>query len=200
MSSLRVMSACLLLAVAAVAAEPLPSAALQAAAQLLRQGDAPGARAAYRDLAEAGNPLAQQALAGMLLDGLGGAADRQRAMHWLCRLAHHRAGGPDVLRAAWYLAEYFRTGGGLPGQRYNDGERAAENPIKAYFWFGVLAGQARYYARTDARARTLGELGMRRVGDQLYDGERQQVERALERWTPLDAASRSERCLDLPLP
>jgi TPR repeat protein len=200
MRALRVMAACALLAVAAVAAEPVPSAALQAAAQLLRQGDAPGARAAYRELAEAGNPLAQQALATMLLDGLGGAADRQRAMHWLCRLAHHRRGGPEVLRAAWYLAEYFRTGGGLPGQRYNDGARSAENPIKAYFWFGVMAGQERYYARIVASARTLGELGMRRVGDQLYDGERQQVERALERWTPHDAPSGGERCLELPLP
>jgi TPR repeat protein len=200
MSALRITAACLLLAVACGAAEPVPSAALQAAAQLLRQGDVQGARAAYRELAEAGDRRAQQVLAGMLLDGVGGAADRPRAMHWLCRLAHHRDGGPEVLRAAWYLAEYFRTGGGLPGQRYNDGERAAENPIKAYFWFGVLAGQARYYARTDASARTLGELGMSRVGDQLYDGERQQVERALERWAPLDAASRGARCLDLPLP
>ena len=200
MRALRVMPACVLLAVAAVAAEPVPSAAWQAAAQLLRRGDAQGARAAYRELAEAGDPLAQQALATMLLDGRGGGADRQRAMHWLCRLAHHRRGGPEVLRAAWYLAEYFRTGGGLPGQRYNDGERGAENPIKAYFWFGVMAGQERYYARTVASARTLGELGMRRVGDQLYAGERQQVQRALARWTPLDAPSRGERCLDLPLP
>lgn len=179
---------------------PAPSPALDAAAQLLRAGDLPAARAAYLALAESGEPLAQQAMAKMLLEGLGGAADRRAAMHWLCRLAHHRDGGPDVVRAQWYLAEYFRTGGGLPGQRYNDGDRAAEDPLKAYFWFGLMAAQPRLYARVEARAVTLGLVGMSQVARQLHEGERQQVARALERWTPGDTPPPGAACLHLPRP
>jgi TPR repeat protein len=194
----RVLAVLLLASAGAGGADRARSPLLDAAAQLLREGDLPRARAAYRELAEAGDPLAQQAMARILLDALGGAADRRGAMHWLCRLAHHRDGGPDVVRAQWYLAEYFRTGGGLPGQRYNDGERAAEDPVKAYFWFGIMAAQQRHYAQVEASAVTLGQVGMSQVGRQLHEGERQQVLRALERWAPGEPPRADGDCLDLP--
>ena len=178
--------------------EPAMSPALQAAGALLRGGEPARARAAYRELAEAGDPLAQQALAVMLLQGIGGDADRSGAMYWLCRYAHDPAGGPDVVRALWYLAEYFRTGGGLPGQRYNEGVREAEDPVKAYFWFAVLAAQDRHYARVERSGVRLGQVGMAQVGRQLHENERQQVMRALERWSPADARGAGADCPDLP--
>jgi len=166
--------------------------------QLLQAGQAAEARGAVLALARTGHRQAQETLASMLLRGVGGPPDRQRAMAWLCMRAHAPEGGKAVTQALWLLAEYFRTGGGLPGRRYNDGDRSREDPVKAYFWFKVMAGQDRHYQQVVADAARLGRLGAGTVVKQLLDGEKQQVERRLESWSPARPPSSPERCLDLP--
>jgi len=173
-------------------------AAVEEARTLLARGDAVGARAALRTPAQGGSVQAQGMLAAMLLDGVGGRADRARAMQWLCMLVHHRHGGASVARAAWFLAEYFRTGGGLPGRRYNEGERQREDPVKAYFWFRVMAEQAGLFETAVEDAVNMGRLGGSSVARQLLEGERQRVDRRLERWSPGQVPASPERCLELP--
>ena len=82
----------------------------EAAVGLLEQGASVRARSAFEALARAGDARAQDALAGMLVAGVGGSADREEAMSWYCVLAHQPGGGREVVHALWLLAEYFRTG------------------------------------------------------------------------------------------
>ncbi len=183
-------------AVAADAGAPDP--ALAEARRLLEQGRTEQARAAFRALAASGDAHAQDVLAAMVLEGVGGPADRPGAMGWYCMLAHQPAGGRPVVRALWVLAEYYRTGGGLPGRRYNQGRPDREDPVRAYFWFRLMADQAAHYEQVLEDGVRLGRLGSREVARQLYEGERQQVDRRLERWSPTPAPERPETCLELP--
>jgi len=175
---------------------PAVSAAVMHARTLLDGGNARAARAAFLTLAEANDADAQDALAAMWLEGIGGPADRETAMYWFCRLAHQPRGGRTVMRALWFLAEYFRTGGGLPGQRYTDGTRDLQNPLKAYFWYQVMVRQAELYDTTYDEARKLARLGRASVARELYDGEKQQVLRRAQRWSPSDPVTSA--CLNLP--
>ena len=47
-------------------------------------------------------------------------------------------------------------------------------------------------------AARMGRLGASSVARQLHEGERQQVERRLERWSPGQVPSSPEQCLELP--
>ena len=174
------------------------SAGVARARSLLDGGDAHGARAAFSDLAEANDVDAQDALAAMWLEGIGGPAQRETAMYWFCRLAHQPRGGRPVMRAPWYLAEYFRTGGGLPGRRYLDGSHDLQNPLKAYFWYQAMARQDELYDTTLAEARELGEVGSATVARELRDEDKQQVVRRVQRWSPRHPVSSAQACLNLP--
>lgn len=188
----------LLLLAWCTAALPAGAAALDEARELLARGEVDRAREALRALALAGDAQAQEALAAMALDGIGVERDAERAMPWLCLLAHQSAGGPAVVRALWFLAEYHRTGGAVPGRGWSRGERGAENPLKAYFWYRVMAEQRRLYARVEPRARALGRMGAETAARELFEGERQLVERRLERWSPAETPASPRECLELP--
>ncbi len=183
------------------AAESGAAGADFAAAQaLLERGDAARARGLLARLSLDGDPRAQRALARMLVAGVGGPADREEAMGWFCVLAHQPSGGRDVVQALWLLAEYFRTGGALPGFRYGEGRRDRENPLRAHFWFTLLATQDRHYEQVVEDAARLGALGMRSTGRELREGERERVARRAAGWQPLPdpAPPARERCLSLP--
>lgn len=170
----------------------------EAAAERLQRGDVANALPELRALAREGDARAQDTLAGLHLQGLGVERDVGEAMGWYCRVAHHPSGGPQVMHAVWFLAEYFRTGGGVPGSGYNDGRREEENPLRAYFWFSVLAGQDDLYDRLDERSRMLGKIGMNAVGGELYDHEKAALGAALARWRPAQPVDSAAACLALP--
>jgi hypothetical protein len=111
---------------------------------------------------------------------------------------HHPAGGENMARAAWFLAEYFRTGGGLPGPSYNHGVRGREDPVKAYFWFRVMVEQERLFDSAVEDAVNMGRLGASSVSRELYAQERQQVDARLERWRPDQVPPSPAQCLELP--
>jgi len=177
---------------------PEASAATAHARDLLSSGDAQGARREFQRLAQRGDAEAQDALAAMWLEGIGGAADRGIAMAWFCRLAHQREGGRAVIRALWFLAEYFRTGGGLPGRRYTQGTRELQNPVKAYFWYQVMVRHAELYDVTYDEAGTLGRLGSASAARELSEDEKEQVRQQALRWSPSERVSSAQACLNLP--
>jgi TPR repeat protein len=179
-------------------ASPAPAADYDAARGLLEDGAAEQARRAMRELALAGDARAQGALARMLVAGVGGPEDRTAGMQWFCVLAHQPDGGRAVVEAVWLLAEYFRTGGGLPGWRYTEGRREREDPVRAYFWFRLLASQGTHYGEVVQDALPLGALGARTTGRELTEAERRAVEDRLARWRPLPVPAQRARCLRLP--
>ena len=165
---------------------------------LLESGQFVEARAMMHTLAAANHVEAQAAYAAMVLKGIGGPRSVAEAMGWYCRLAHQPAGGREVVHALWFLAEYFRTGGALPGSDYQAGELGKENPLKALFWFRLLALQGNYYQQVVAPGVRLGRLGAVSVTRQLLASEVQQVEAALARWRPGLAVDDAKQCLALP--
>ena len=171
------------------------AADVEAALALLKSGEATAARAEFRTLAESGDARAQEALATMAARGIGGQRDIALAMNWYCRLAHQAQGGRGVTRAQWMLAEYFRTGGALPELGYRSGRREDEDPVRAFFWYSLLAAQSRLFATVDDSAARLGRLGMNSVGRELYPSERAAVAAAVAAWRP---SPPSADCLELP--
>ena len=193
--------ASLLLALPVLAAEAPSGAAqdpFQRALTALAGGDFDTGLPALETLAREGDVRAQDALAALYLNGVGVGANVPRAMQWYCRVAHHRAGGRPVMHAAWFLAEYFRTGGGVPGSRYLEGDQSRADPLRAYFWFSVMAAQARLYQDTHADSVTLGKMGMNAVGRELYEEEKAALARALSAWSPARPVASGEACLALP--
>ena len=102
------------------------------------------------------------------------------------------------MHAVWFLAEYFRTGGGTPGPGYNDGRAENENPVRAYFWFSVMAGQQELYETVDERSVILGRIGANAVTGGLLGEERAALDEALGRWRPSRPVASAEACLALP--
>ena len=102
------------------------------------------------------------------------------------------------MHAVWFLAEYFRTGGGVPGPGYNDGRRENENPLRAYFWFSVLAGQAALYEAVDDPSVILGRIGVNAVGGVLLADEKTALAEAVMRWHPTRRVDSGDACLALP--
>lgn len=179
-------------------ASPSVPADLDAAAAALERGDFAVAVPELWELARAGEPRAQHTLAGLYLEGIGVERDVHRAMGWYCRVAHHREGGPQVMHAVWYLAEYFRTGGGVPGPAYTRGRREDENPLKAYFWFAIMAEQEALYDSVDERSVILGRIGVNAVGGALFREEREALAAAVSAWRPDRPVASDETCLALP--
>ena len=171
---------------------------LEAAIADLERGNFAAALPALRRLARQDDPRAQSTLAGLYVQGIGVSRDLRRAMGWYCRVAHHRAGGPEVMHAVWFLAEYFRTGGGVPGSGYRRGRREQEDPRKAYFWFTVMASQADLYDSVDAPSELLGRIGINAVGGVLFAEERAALEAAVRGWRPERPVADPETCLALP--
>jgi len=134
----------------------------------------------------------------MYLQGLGVAVNRQRAMQWYCALAHQPQGGRMVSRAVWLLAEYFRTGGGLPDKRYKQQQREHEDPYRAYFWFQILAQQKIYYQQVYADGEKLGNLGRFVMARQLNKAEIDQIKQYLKQWEPHEPLAALDTCLALP--
>ena len=164
----------------------------------LEKGDFAHAVAELDKLARAGDARAQDTLAGLYLQGIGVERDVARAMGWYCRVAHHAQGGAQVMHAVWFLAEYFRTGGGLPGPSYGDGRPEDENPLRAYFWFSVMAGQSGLFERVDEHSAILGKIGVNAVAGVLFDEEKASVQAALRRWRPGRPVASADACLMLP--
>ncbi len=154
---------------------------------------------ALRRAAEAGDAGAQYALAHRYVSGAGVPVDVERAMQWLCRAVHHPPGGEQTARALWSLATYFRTGGGLPGDEHR-GERAREDPIRAYFWFSVQAQQSRLFETGQPESELLGRLGRAQIAPLLYPEERARVDEAVRRWQPAHEVDSGTACLALPGP
>ena len=170
----------------------------EAALERLQGGDFARALPELRSLARDGDARAQDTLAGLYVAGIGVERDVPRAMRWYCRVAHQPQGGPVVMHAVWFLAEYFRTGGGLPGPTYNDGRPEDENPLRAYFWFSIMAGQQGLYDTVDERSVMLGKIGVNTVGGALFEAEKAALAEALGRWRPTRPVDSGEACLSLP--
>jgi len=183
---------------AALAAGTVAAGELEGALAALRAGQPGAARATLERLAAGGDPGAQEALAALLVRGIGGPRDVTGAMGWYCLLAHRPEGGRGVMQAAWTLAEYYRTGGAVPALGYRAGRREDENPLRAYFWYGVMAANGRLYRRPDTAAARLGRLGMSSVGRELFAAERSAIETALAGWSPADAPASRAACLAEP--
>lgn len=170
----------------------------ETAAAAVEQGDFKTAISELEPMAAAGDPRAQDALATMYLRGFGVERDVRAGMSWYCMLAHHAEGGRGIMQAIWYLAEWFRTGGGMPGKHYNDGHRADEDPIRAYFWFSVMAEQKVLYQSVHEDSVRLGRIGRTAVGSVLYEEEKLEIGEALARWQPDHPAASPDECLELP--
>ena len=123
----RIAAGCML--VASLSGAAPARAGFEAAVERLQRGDFANALPELRALARDGDVRAQDTLAGLYRQGIGVERDVAEAMGWYCRVAHHRSGGTQVMHAVWYLAEYFSTGGGVPGPGYNDGRPGDENPL-----------------------------------------------------------------------
>ena len=190
--------AIVLLLLAASLDSDLARADFQQAQKQLESGDFAKALPELQRLAEGGDARAQDTLADLYLEGIGIGRDVPVAMSWYCRVAHQPRGGPAVMHAVWFLAEYFRTGGGVPGRAYNAGRRGDENPLRAYFWFSIMAGQDALYETVDERSVILGKIGVNAVGGVLYAGERIAIEEALKGWRPAQPVDSAAACLALP--
>jgi TPR repeat protein len=186
--------------VALALAVPWPAARgdFETAAEAIEQGDFETAFSKLEPVAAAGDPRAQDALATLYLRGLGVERDVRAGMSWYCMLAHHSQGGRGIMQAVWYLAEWFRTGGGMPGKHYNDGDRANEDPIRAYFWFSVMAEQKALYDTVHEDSARLGKIGRTAVGSVLYEEEKAGIGEALSHWRPSREVSSPDECLELP--
>ena len=165
---------------------------------MLAPGEFDAAAPHLEVLAGAGDKRAQGILANMYLSGQGRPVDIRKSMGFSCLEAHHVAGGKGIMNAAWLLAEYFRTGGGVPGSHYNAGSIGQEDPYRAYFWFSVLASQARLYHQVHQDSARLGELGMSVVGRVLYPQEKTMLAEVLENWRPEPFAGDPDDCLRQP--
>ncbi|MDX1513255.1 MAG: hypothetical protein R3174_05870 [Gammaproteobacteria bacterium] len=180
-----------------VTAETAP-ADFDAAAEAISRGDVQLGIDRFEKLALNGDARAQDALATIYLKGLGVERDVNAAMSWYCMLAHHPEGGLGIMQAVWFLAEWFRTGGGLPGRHYNDGNRASEDPIRAYFWFSVMAAQEKLFNEVHQDSVRLGKIGMTAVGSALYEEEIAALRVAVEKWRPDRPAESPQQCLEIP--
>ena len=170
----------------------------ESAAEAISLGDVEAGIAEFESLAKAGDARAQDALATIYLKGLGVPRNVGTAMSWYCMLAHHPEGGRGVMQAVWFLAEWFRTGGGIPGKHYNDGIRANEDPIRAYFWFSVMAMQKDLFNQIHEDSVRLGKIGMTAVGSALFEEEIAAIGAAVKRWRPDRPAESPKRCLRIP--
>ncbi len=176
----------------------LARADLDGALERLEQGDFARALPELERLARGDDARAQDTLAGLYLEGIGVERDVPVAMGWYCRVAHHPQGGPEVMHAVWFLAEYFRTGGDVPGPAYNAGRREDENPLRAYFWFSIMAGQQGLFDTVDDRSVILGKIGVNVVGGVLFAHEKAALENAVQRWRPTRRVASGDACLALP--
>lgn len=177
---------------------PWAHADLESAAAAIERGEYDTAFAELKPRAHAGDIRAQDALATMYLRGLGVDRDVRAAMSWYCMVAHHAEGGRGIMQAVWFLAEWFRTGGGIPGKHYNDGHRAREDPIRAYFWFSVMAEQKQFYENVHEDSIRLGKIGRTAVGAQLFESEKAEIADAVADWNPGGEPILPENCLDVP--
>jgi len=187
----------LLLPLLAIVAAPPANAGYDDALRAWKAGDRAAALAQFRELAGRGDAGAQEALAGIYLQGRGVEPDVRRAMGWLCRLAHHREGGGSVVRALWFLGTYFKSGGGFPGAE-GRGDPSREDPVRAYFWFGLQARQKALYQQADGRSALLGKLAYEAEGRVLFERERKRIDQDIARWHPDRDAGSGEECLQLP--
>lgn len=181
-----------------LSSQPAARADFESAAEAIRRGEIETGIAEFESLAGAGDARAQDALATIYLKGLGVPRDVGAAMSWYCMLAHQPEGGRGVMQAVWFLAEWFRTGGGIPGRHYNDGRRADEDPIRAYFWFSVMAMQKKLFRQVHDDSVRLGKIGMTAVGSALYDDEILAIGAAVNDWRPDRPVASPERCLEIP--
>jgi len=164
----------------------------------MTNGDYLAAHKILRTLGIQGHANAQDVLASMYIQGLGVKIDRQKAMQWYCALAHQPQGGRLVSRALWMLAEYFRTGGGLPSKRYKGKSRENEDPYRAYFWFEIMARQKNYFQEIYQDGEKLGNIGRYIVARQLEEAEIDQIKHYLQQWEPKGPLASIESCLALP--
>jgi hypothetical protein len=102
------------------------------------------------------------------------------------------------MQAVWRVAEYFRTGGGVPGRRYTEGRRENEDPLRAYFWFSIMAEQKSLYEQVDDNTVTLGKIGVNSLSRVLFDAEKATLGEAVASWRPTRPVVSGADCLRLP--
>lgn len=113
----------------AFAAAPV-HADFAAGAEAYDGGDYATAFAEWRALAEAGDAMAQTALAGMYRFGEGRRVDLAEAVRW-----YRKAAGNGDTVAQMNLGEMYRRGLGVGRDR-----------VRAWLWFSLAAGQGRVWA------------------------------------------------------
>ncbi len=112
------------------AAAPVAAANFAAGAEAYDGGDYATAFAEWRALAEAGDAMAQTALAGMYRFGEGRRVDLAAAVRW-----YRKAAGNGDTVAQMNLGEMYRRGLGVGRDR-----------VRAWLWFSLAAGQGRVWA------------------------------------------------------
>lgn len=98
-------------------------------------GDYATAAQEWRKLAEACDPQAATALAGLYHDGLGVPRDEHLAIHWYEVAAE--GGGPVAQMTL--------------GDLYAEGRGVTRDPVKAYRWFALATKQGREWAAERAK-------------------------------------------------
>ena len=116
-------------------------------------GDYAVARAAWKPLAEAGNPDAQVAIAGLYAEGAGVARDDAAAARWFRRAAER-----GHVTAQLNLGDYYARGRGVP-----------RDLSAAWVWLSLAARQGNRWAadRRDTVARLMSERALRDAARRL---------------------------------
>jgi TPR repeat protein len=146
------------LAALLLAAPPPSRADFAEGLAALDAGDFESALEAWRPLAEAGDPEAQVALAGLYLGGLGLRADLAQAVHWYRRAAEQ---GEAV--AQLNLGDLYSRGEGVP-----------RDPVQAYLWLSLAAAQGRLWP--DLRRKEIAAI--------MTAAELAEAEGLIEAWRP----------------
>ena len=119
-------------------------------------GDYSTAYAEWRPLADAGDSVAQVAVAGLYLSGQGVRADVAEALRWY-RLAAEAGDAVAQLNL---------------GDAYARGFGVALDPVDAYVWFSLAAAQGRQWP----------EMRRKEIADSLKPAQMQEAEVRLARW------------------
>ena len=151
----------LALAAVALAAAPAMADSLQDGARYFQHADYNRALASWRPLAVQGNPVAQNNLGIMYLDGKGVARNNTEALRWIARSASNGSSsgqnnlgglyrdGKGVPRDYGKAAQWFSASASQGnsagmynlGLMYEMGQGMKTEPFHAYMWYALAADQ-----------------------------------------------------------
>ena len=105
----------------------------------------------------------------------------------------------DVLhKRAETATKELGAGGGVPGYGYARRDPAREDPIRALYWYELLANQSRWFDSVDANSQRVGRLAAKRLRGDLFEAERARVATALAAFDATRAPPVNASCLRTP--